>query len=313
MGISMIAEAREVHLVHGPVLAAGGAGGRRGAAGGAHAAAQPRRVRRPGAHRRARHGAAGRHRARRALQHDLLRAAGQRQDHAGATHRPRDRRPARAALGGQLGHGGRARRHPGRARGAHPRRGAHHPLHRRDPPLQQGAAGRPAAGHRGRHRHADRRDHREPLLRGQLGADLAAASCTASSRSAGARRAGRCRPRLADAERGLGGTRVDARRRRPRLPRRGLARRRARGAQRRWRRRGARAPTGERPRASVTVDDLRDATQKSPVSYDREDAHYDTISRLHQVDARQRPGRRRLLHGLACSPAARTPSSSRAA
>ena len=29
---------------------------------------------------------------------------------------------------------------------------------------------------------------------------------------------------------------------------------------------------------TVTVDDLRDATQRSPVSYDREDAHYDTIS-----------------------------------
>ncbi len=28
----------------------------------------------------------------------------------------------------------------------------------------------------------------------------------------------------------------------------------------------------------ITVDDLRDAAQKSPVSYDREDAHYDTIS-----------------------------------
>jgi putative ATPase len=29
---------------------------------------------------------------------------------------------------------------------------------------------------------------------------------------------------------------------------------------------------------TVTVDDLRDATQRAPVSYDREDAHYDTIS-----------------------------------
>ena len=29
---------------------------------------------------------------------------------------------------------------------------------------------------------------------------------------------------------------------------------------------------------TLTVDDLRDAAQKSPVSYDREDAHYDTIS-----------------------------------
>ncbi len=29
---------------------------------------------------------------------------------------------------------------------------------------------------------------------------------------------------------------------------------------------------------TLTVDDLRDAAQKSPVSYDREDSHYDTIS-----------------------------------
>ena len=35
--------------------------------------------------------------------------------------------------------------------------------------------------------------------------------------------------------------------------------------------------TGGGP-VTVTVDDLRDATQKSPVSYDREDAHYDTVS-----------------------------------
>ena len=28
----------------------------------------------------------------------------------------------------------------------------------------------------------------------------------------------------------------------------------------------------------MTLEDLRDAAQKSPVSYDREDAHYDTIS-----------------------------------
>jgi hypothetical protein len=41
---------------------------------------------------------------------------------------------------------------------------------RRDPPLQQGAAGRAAAGRRGGPRHADRRDDREPVLRGQLGA-----------------------------------------------------------------------------------------------------------------------------------------------
>ncbi len=46
------------------------------------------------------------------------------------------------------------------------------PLHRRDPPLQQGAAGLGPARRRGRARHAHRGDHREPVLRGELGAAL---------------------------------------------------------------------------------------------------------------------------------------------
>ena len=41
-----------------------------------------------------------------------------------------------------------------------------------------------------------------------------------------------------------------------------------------WR---SRAPKGGGG-VALTVDDLRDAAQKSPVSYDREDSHYDTIS-----------------------------------
>ncbi len=49
----------------------------------------------------------------------------------------------------------------------------HDPLHRRDPPLQQGPARRGAAPRRGRHGDADRRDHREPVVRGQRGAALA--------------------------------------------------------------------------------------------------------------------------------------------
>ncbi len=91
-------------------------------------------------------------------------------------------------------------------------RAADHLLPRRDPPLQQGPAGRPAAGGRGRADHADRRDHREPVLRGQLGADLAHAPVRA--RGAGPRRrAGAARP---------GG------RARPlRRPRAGIARRRS--------------------------------------------------------------------------------------
>ena len=58
-------------------------------------------------------------------------------------------------------------------------RPADDPLPRRDPPLQQGAAGRAAARRRGRPRDADRRDDREPVLRGQLGAALAHADLRA--------------------------------------------------------------------------------------------------------------------------------------
>src|SRR5919107_454747 len=47
-------------------------------------------------------------------------------------------------------------------------RAADDPLPRRDPPLQQGPAGRAAAGGRGRDADADWRHHREPLFRGQL-------------------------------------------------------------------------------------------------------------------------------------------------
>jgi len=49
-----------------------------------------------------------------------------------------------------------------------------------------------------------------------------------------------------------------------------------------WRSRAVTRPEGRTSSAPVavtlSVDDLRDAAQKSPVSYDREDSHYDTIS-----------------------------------
>ena len=54
-----------------------------------------------------------------------------------------------------------------------PPRHAERPLPRRDPSLQQGPAGRAPPPRRGRHRHAHRRDDREPVLRGQLGAPVA--------------------------------------------------------------------------------------------------------------------------------------------
>ena len=82
-------------------------------------------------------------------------------------------RRLRGGLGGQRrprrgARGDRARR------GAPPRdRRADDLLPRRDPPLQQGPAGRAAARGRGGPGDADRGDDREPLLRGQLGAALA--------------------------------------------------------------------------------------------------------------------------------------------
>ena len=132
-----------------------------------------------------------------------------------------------------------------------------HPLPRRDPSLQQGPAGRAPAPRRGRHGHADRRDDREPLLRGQLGAPVADARLAAR----GADRRGGRRPssggRSTDEERGLagalgpdGGVALD--RRRVRAPRLAGRRRRAGGAQRPRGRDGARrvARTSGTPRAA---------------------------------------------------------------
>ena len=67
----------------------------------------------------------------------------------------------------------------------------HDLLPRRDPPLQQGPAGRAAARGRGGARHADRGDDREPVLRGQLGAAVPGAGLRAAGADGRARR-GRC-------------------------------------------------------------------------------------------------------------------------
>ena len=67
---------------------------------------------------------------------------------------------------------------------------AHGPLPRRDPPLLQGAAGRPAARGGARDGDPDRRDHREPLLRGELAAHQPEHPVPA--RAPGARRRGAC-------------------------------------------------------------------------------------------------------------------------
>ncbi len=142
-------------------------------------------------------------------------------------------------------------------------------LPRRDPPLQQGPAGCPAARGRGRPADADRGDDGEPVLRGQFRAHLP-------------------RPglRARGAERG----------RRPRPPRSGavpagecgpaevaeealefLAARAGGDA----RRRSTRSSLRAEPRAGepVTIAHTEDALQRRALLYDRQaDQHYDTIS-----------------------------------
>ncbi len=118
---------------------------------------------------------------------DPPRAAGHRQDDARADRR---RGLGRRVRGGERGRGGArrgARRDRARARAAAEIGRSDDLLPRRDPPLQQGPAGRAAAGRRGRPGDADRRHHREPVLRGQLGAAVAHAGV----RARGARTGGR--------------------------------------------------------------------------------------------------------------------------
>ena len=160
--------------------AASAAGGRAGAARAAAAAADAGRVRRAGARARRGVGAPARDRGGPGPLVDLLRAArhaGRRRSRASS---PRRRAAAFEELSAVsatvkdvrevLARGARAARH---------RRPAHDSLPRRDPPLQQGAAGRAAAGGRGGPRDADRRDDGEPVLRGELGAALAHAGVRA--------------------------------------------------------------------------------------------------------------------------------------
>ena len=80
----------------------------------------------------------------------------------------------------------------------------HHPLPRRDPPLQQGPAGRAAAVGRARRRHPDRRHDREPVVRGEQRADLAHAAVRAGA-ALGRRMSARLLRRAAAAPQGLDG------------------------------------------------------------------------------------------------------------
>ena len=83
-------------------------------------------------------------------------------------------------------------------------RPAHDPVRRRDPPLQQGAAGRVPAPRREGHHRADRRHHREPVVRGQRGAALALPRLRAARARRGRPARASCAARSRDRERGLG-------------------------------------------------------------------------------------------------------------
>ena len=152
----------------------------------------------------------------------------------------------------------------------------HDPLPRRDPPLQQGPAGRAPARGRERARDADRRDDREPLLRGQRRPHLALRrdrARAADGRGGGGRR----RPRRRRARRG--GLPRRHRRDRPQGGRRRQERPldpRARVADRRRRGRGTRAAACRRcgPQAAAPLRPRRRPALRHHL-------------RLHQVDARQ--------------------------
>ena len=155
-----------------------------------------------------------------------VRPARHRQDDARAARGRARRRRLRGALGRQRGPRRGARGDRARPPAA-PDRPPDDLLPRRDPPLQQGPAGRAAARGRGRAGDADRRHHREPVLRGQQRAALAGAGLRAApaderaGRGADAHRARRRRVR-----------RLLGRRRRAAVPGRALRRRRPHRAER---------------------------------------------------------------------------------
>ena len=95
----------------------------------------------------------------------------------------------------------------GRAHAPH-HRPPHDRLHRRDPPLQQGAAGRVPAARRGRRHRPHRRDHREPVVRGERGAAVAIEGVRAARPRRPTRWRRSCTRALADPERGLGAATV---------------------------------------------------------------------------------------------------------
>jgi hypothetical protein len=199
--------------------------GDRRAARRAHAAADPRGLPRPGAPARPGEGPG---RAdpprRRGLVHPVG-PARLGQDDPGEDHRQLHRPALRAVLRRHGGRGSGARDH--QAGGGPPQvpGAGHHPVLRRDPPLQSRPAGRVPSLGRERHRHPHRGDDREPQFRGEFGPAVALPGVRAAAarprgyRRARAPRAGRFRsgpggPASRDGRRRRGAARAGSRRRR---------------------------------------------------------------------------------------------------
>ena len=105
-----------------------------------------------------------------------------------------------------------------RARQRRADRPPHDLLPRRDPPLQQGPAGRAAARGRGGAGDADRRHHREPVLRGQQRAALARAGLRAARADDAEQVEGLLRARSTPASAATARSPTTARRSSPRAP-----------------------------------------------------------------------------------------------
>ena len=169
----------------------GGQGGR--PARGPDAAEEPGRGARPAAPDRGGLAAAQAGRACRADVGAALGTARHRQDHARLRAQPGDQPPVRRALR-RLG---RSEPGPGgdrvRPRRAWPDRHADAAVHRRGAPVQQGAAGRPAARRREPVGLVRRRDHGEPVVLGRRAAALPLAAADPAA-AAGRGYAGAARP-----------------------------------------------------------------------------------------------------------------------
>ena len=194
------------------------------------------------------------------------------QDDARPPARRERARGVRGGVGGERRARGGARRDRARPPPAADERRAHDLLPRRDPSLQQGAAGHAAAGGRGGHGRAGRRHHREPLLRGELGAAVALPDLRAALARRTARAGAACSARS-----GPSGHRASAARW---TTTRSSSSRRAPRATRAPRCRAlelAAETVGEG--GAVTLRVAEDALQRSAILYDKGgDLHYDLIS-----------------------------------